>query len=251
MSKTGAELAKWAQDAVNDGQHVYWYGTYMNPCTSSKLKSKKKQYPSHYTSDRMPTYERHIQEGKICSDCVGVIKGYLWELDGVIKYQRDGIPDVSAKGMYNSCKVKGRIENNGAALPVGALVFNSSLTHVGVYIGNGKVSEARSFAKGFQTNLLKNRTFTLWGLCPWCAYDDLGETGKGVDDVPTVQKGSKGLAVKICQQLLISKGYSLPKWGADGDFGSETRNRVKEFQINRGLECDGIVGAKTWAALAE
>lgn len=249
--KTGVGLAKWAQDAVNDGNHVYWYGTYMNPCTNSKLKSKAKQYPSHYTKDRTARYERDIKEGKICSDCVGLIKGYLWEENGVIKYKRDNISDVSAKGMHSACKVKGKITNNGADLPIGALVFNSSLSHVGVYIGNGKVSEARNFAKGFQTNTLKSRTFTLWGLCPWCDYTDQSETEKDGCELPTVRNGSKGAAVKVAQRLLISKGYTLPKYGVDGDFGKETQARITEFQINKGLQVDGVVGAATWAALAE
>ena len=35
MSKTGAGLAKWASDIHAAGTHVYWYGTYCNPCTAS------------------------------------------------------------------------------------------------------------------------------------------------------------------------------------------------------------------------
>ncbi len=51
---------------------VYWYGTTINACTESKLKSKAKQYPEHYTEDRMSRYKKDIAEHKICADCVGL-----------------------------------------------------------------------------------------------------------------------------------------------------------------------------------
>lgn len=66
---------------------------------------------------------------------------------------------------------------------------------------------------------------------------------------PTIKLGSKGSDVKKAQQLLIAKGYSCGAAGADGDFGAATYNAVKKFQAANGLETDGIVGAKTWAAL--
>ena len=66
---------------------------------------------------------------------------------------------------------------------------------------------------------------------------------------PTIKLGSKGSDVKKAQQLLIAKGYSCGATGADGDFGAATYNAVKKFQAANGLEVDGIVGAKTWAAL--
>ena len=66
---------------------------------------------------------------------------------------------------------------------------------------------------------------------------------------PTIKLGSKGPDVKKVQQLLIARGYSCGAAGADGDFGAATYNAVKKFQAANGLEVDGIVGAKTWAAL--
>lgn len=66
---------------------------------------------------------------------------------------------------------------------------------------------------------------------------------------PTIKLGSKGSEVKKAQQLLIAKGYSCGTAGADGDFGAATYNAVKKFQAANGLEVDGIVGPKTWAAL--
>lgn len=64
-----------------------------------------------------------------------------------------------------------------------------------------------------------------------------------------VSKGSKGTVVRKAQNALIKKGYKLPKWGADGDFGDETEGAVRKFQADHGLKVDGVVGDQTWGAL--
>ena len=53
-----------------------------------------------------------------------------------------------------------------------------------------------------------------------------------------LKKGSKGKEVKEVQEFL---GIS-----ADGDFGSNTERSVKKWQLDNGLDSDGIVGPKTW-----
>ena len=71
----------------------------------------------------------------------------------------------------------------------------------------------------------------------------------------TLKRGSKGTDVITLQKRLMALGYTLPKYGADGDFGNETLNAVKAFQrenkdtSGKKLTVDGIVGSKTWAAL--
>ena len=51
------------------------------------------------------------------------------------------------------------------------------------------------------------------------------------------------------QASLIALGYSCGKWGADGEFGSATRNAVKGFQKDAGIAMDGVVGALTMSAI--
>lgn len=68
---------------------------------------------------------------------------------------------------------------------------------------------------------------------------------------PILQQGDENSWVKIMQIRLMAKGYSLPRWGADGEFGSETRNAVERFQKDKGLVVDSIVGQATWKALGE
>lgn len=66
---------------------------------------------------------------------------------------------------------------------------------------------------------------------------------------PTVRYGNRSDTVKIMQQYLLKLGYSLPKAGADGIFGSETKSAVKSFQRKNGLSVDGVCGPITWAAI--
>lgn len=39
----------------------------------------------------------------------------------------------------------------------------------------------------------------------------------------------KGQEVKELQNALVEKGYTLPKWGVDGDLGEETWRRIEQF----------------------
>lgn len=67
--------------------------------------------------------------------------------------------------------------------------------------------------------------------------------------LPLLRRGSRGDAVRAVQYLLLTRGMMLRKYGADGDYGQETEDAVKEFQRLKGLEADGECGALTWCAL--
>ena len=251
MAKTGAGLAKWASAIYEGGKHVYWYGTYCNPCTASLLKGKTKQYATHYTAKRKATYEKHIQQGKTCTDCVGLIKGYYWELNGAIKYKRNGLPEIP-----------------------GILVWTKDKGHVGVYVGDGYVVEARGFSYGVQRNALKDRAFVHWGLCPYVEYaadeetlaiEMMGGTAEGSQtaqkpvqvtvkvqggvSMPTIRAGQQGLAVKVMQRFLKARGAKLERYGCDGQCGAETVEALKAYQTTHSLTVDGVCGPLTWASL--
>ncbi|MFC6838723.1 XVIPCD domain-containing protein [Xanthomonas theicola] len=67
-----------------------------------------------------------------------------------------------------------------------------------------------------------------------------------------LEQGERGEAVKQLQGQLAQLGQT-GRAGAplhpDGDFGPNTRHAVKQFQRERGLQVDGIVGRNTRAAL--
>ena len=60
-----------------------------------------------------------------------------------------------------------------------------------------------------------------------------------------ILRGDAGTAVKQLQENLISLGYSVGSYGADGDFGRATLEAVMKFQKDQGLTTDGEVGPMT------
>lgn len=80
------------------------------------------------------------------------------------------------------------------------------------------------------------------------------ETPAKNDDPVTVnldalRYGSNGLQVKALQILLIGHGYTVGIWGTDGNFGKQTEEAVKKFQLGKGLPVNGIVDGDTWNKL--
>ena len=89
----------------------------------------------------------------------------------------------------------------------------------------------------------------LWDMVDYIEFNETTPEPVQTQTLPTLRKGSKGEYVTLLQTKLIQLGYSLPRYGADGDFGAETEAAVKAFQKANGLEPDGIVGSKTWETL--
>lgn len=236
-------------------------------CTESLRVRKAKQYPSHYGSSRTSRYRDDIAKKKVCADCVGLIKGYCWTDGGQgvmesigtdrefsSKYGGNGCPDKSANGMFTYAKSKGCDWGTMDSLPELPGVALRSDGHVGVYIGGGYAVEERGFNYGCVKTRVSSRNWTHWYKLPFIDY------GEGAVNVPATEytlgsrllkKGMEGSDVKVLQELLLQLGYDLPRYGADGDFGSETEAAVKAFQKDEGLEVDGKYGEKSHAALMD
>ena len=60
-----------------------------------------------------------------------------------------------------------------------------------------------------------------------------------------LRRGSKGPDVTAWQNVLLEAFYPLDPYGSDGSFGGLTERRTKEWQLDRGLVGDGIVGPMT------
>lgn len=64
-----------------------------------------------------------------------------------------------------------------------------------------------------------------------------------------LRPGARGPAVRAIQQFLISEGFDLGRWGADGSWGRVTTNAVKAWQKSSGLSSDGVIGPSTLGAM--
>lgn len=138
----------------------YWFGCFGQVASEALYKSKKAQYPKYYTAK-----DFSLHYGKRVHDCAGLIKGALWSesTTSAPKYNKD--QDYSANMFYIKATKKGPI----STMPdkKGILVFKGTerqKNHIGVYIGNGKVIEAKGHAYGVVESDL-NSSWKFWGQC--------------------------------------------------------------------------------------
>ncbi|MBE6720628.1 MAG: hypothetical protein E7571_08275 [Ruminococcaceae bacterium] len=212
MSKTNTGLVAYAKAQLGK---PYWYGTFGNTSSYALYKSKKSQYPDNYRwdcKDNQPGTNPSKQLGVKVHDCVGLIKGYLWcdSAEGSPKYNSK--QDVSANGMYSVCTRKGTITTM-PEVP-GVLVFMDH--HVGVYIGDGYVIEAKGHKYGVVKTALKGRGWTKWGYCPYITYE---EAPKKPTTQPTTKPSSSGkkTVAEIAKEVIEGK------WGN----GDERKKKLK------------------------
>lgn len=267
-----AELIAVFQKALDDKWGYIW-GTAGKEWTD-KLQKQKVQY---MVNKYGTTWENNSEAkdnnyyraalygakwiGHIVTDCSGLF---------VYAFQKYGIR-ISHSSHYqytDYCREKGKLDakgnrTDGKQLKPGAAVFqyNSETkrwSHIGLYIGDGFVIEAEGTTYGVVKTKLSARGWDYWGEMKNVDFSDMQEPAPEdpehtIPEAPetrkTLRKGDKGDAVKSLQEQLIRLGYPLPKYGADGDFGKETEAAVKAFQMDKGLKADGVVGAKTYAAL--
>ena len=84
------------------------------------------------------------------------------------------------------------------------------------------------------------------------AIKNLGISESSLDSITEkLGFGDRGDNVKAAQKALISLGYELKKFGADGTIGKETTEAIKAFQKASKLKVTGIVDDATLKALKE
>lgn len=194
--------------------------------------------------------------GHRVADCSGL---FVWA------YRQCGlsIAHISTTIYTQYCGKKGKLTTElKATLLPGTAVFTgdteSNHPHVGLYVGSNKVIEAAGVDAGVCTSNLTATKWKWYGQLKDVSYssENAPETPSAPQDdkqptttLPTLKRGSKGEYVTLLQTKLANLGYDLGSYGVDGDFGKATEAAVKKFQKDHGLEQDGIVGKKTWAAL--
>lgn len=115
--------------------------------------------------------------------------------------------------------------------------------------GNWYIIEARGVMYGVVMTKLYSRNPNFWGKMD--KYFDYGDTITSTTTTPKyslgdriLKRGMFGNDVVELQELLISLNYNLPKYGSDGDFGSETESAVRAFQLNNRIPVTGEVNSE-------
>ena len=165
--KNNIQLVEYCKSLYGKGAR-YWYGTFGQVASTNLWKVKKQQYPAQYKNSKDKQIKKDIEEGRIVTDCSGLIKGFMMTRDnGQIVYTPS--LDLGANGYYNNAKEKGTIKTM-PDIP-GLAVWKEG--HIGVYIGNGEVIEARGFDYGVQKYKLSDRPYTKWLKVPGLEYNSL------------------------------------------------------------------------------
>lgn len=198
------------------------------------------------------TREQTVKYGKqwighTVADCSGLFSWAFKQLGGYMYH--------GSNTMYKSyCTDKGPMSKgnrtDGKPMKPGTAVFTGTEDdhgHVGLYIGNGEVIEAKGTKAGVIKSKVTDAKWTFWGELTGVYYGD-GPVPVGH---PTLRLGDKGPDVHEMQVLLLANGEELPRYGADSDFGNETLAAVRAFQRKHGLAVDGVCGPKTWEALEQ
>lgn len=187
------------------------------------------------------------------ADCSGL---FVWAFKQFGAKIAHGSNSIYKTYCGNKGAMKGGARTDGAELKPGSAVFtgtDGARGHIGLYVGNGWVIEAKGTQAGVVKSRITEKTskgkdrWTGWGELTAVHYD--GQPVPEPTGKPTLRRGDRGEYVTLMQTELIAKGYSCGSKGPDGIFGKDTESAVRQFQSDNGMTVDGICGNATWAAL--
>lgn len=168
--KTNNGLVEYAKAQLGK---PYWYGTFGQTANKDLLYNKRKQFKGtseeKYYNQANYKVKFTDQFGQRVHDCAGLIKGYLFSDTPTSKPVYKPSLDWGANTMLKKCTKSGKIDTI-PEIP-GVLVFYTN--HVGVYIGNGYVIEAKGHDYGVVKTALKGRGWTHWGMHPSISYTEV------------------------------------------------------------------------------
>lgn len=192
-------------------------------------------------------------------------------------------PSASCESMINWYKARGLWKNPSGYTPkVGDIIFydwgaNGTYDHVGLITSvSGIVATAfegnMSDSVGYRNILLSSKEILGYGTPKYEDSSQIGQPSPGTSQpqvpqniikqcnisLPMLRRGY-GMGslsaykpwVKTLQELLIIRNFSCGGAGADGEFGPATDQAVKNYQTEKNLTADGIVGINTWNAILE
>ncbi len=177
---TAAQLAAKASIVAKNYKTLYVMGCIGAPMTAAN----KRRYCTNHNYNTAAARTAMIQAASADTfgfDCVCFIKSLLWgwtgdksKTYGGAQYATRGVPDIGADRMIQECK---DVSTDFSHVEVGEVVWISG--HIGVYIGNGLVSECSpKWANGVQITACNcnvqgynRRDWKKHGKLPYVSYD--------------------------------------------------------------------------------
>jgi hypothetical protein len=195
----------------------YCYGMYFSSLVDQNaIDAKEDQYPTKYNASL--TYNGQTKLAKVwaqdwideyAGDCSGLIKAAYWtDENGDVIYKYLGRADTSANGMWNMSASKGPISTMPDTPGLGVYKYG----HVGVYVGNDTVVEARYWYYGVIESVLEPgganpRNWTGWFEIPYVDYGSTPEPPE-VPDVYNHNLVDEGL--ELGDLIANSEPYDSP-----------------------------------------
>lgn len=170
-------------------------------------------------------------------------------------------------------------KNNGAYFSTPAvgdqIFFNVSggINHTGIVVGvtGGMVT----CVEGNSSDAVRKNTYAVgnsyingFGRPNWGIFESGGNEEEPVNPpdpeppkqetcsvtlaLPVIQYGDENMWVKIMQTALIGRGFNCGWYGADGEYGQQTKIALFQFQqknADKVGEADMVCGQRTWKAL--
>lgn len=220
MNKIWQEFKEYLLQEVNNHSIYVWgaQGQKSPTITSSWIRNME---TSESNAARATYYwQKQVKAGYgdvlRAFDCSGLIMYFFENLKGMYK-------DMTAHGIYNKSKAKEK-----SALIEGDFVFyhnGEKVTHVGVYMGDGTVIEAKGRDDGVCRTKLNEWKWNRFGRFEGIAkYDDTSPPAKE-ESVYVVNERVRSL------QKAFNADYNA-KLDEDGKFGPQTKEWVEKKILN-------------------
>lgn len=200
---TASKFVNKLVDISKNYKTLYVMGCFGAPLTAAN----KKRYIDHHSYNQTAARKKLINDASSDTfgfDCVNLIKAVLWGWNGSktktyggASYAVNGVPDVSADGMFKLCTDASTDFDN---IEVGEAVWTSG--HIGVYIGDGLAVECTpAWKNNVQITACNNakagyntRKWKKHGKLPYIDYDVKKET---VKNTSTTTKKETAVSKKI------------------------------------------------------
>lgn len=168
------------------------------------------------SQDVIPFFSATVRKNITLSRAINAhepINTYEWidEDTGIIRYQSNGFRDVGADGMFRSAVIFGEISSIPDT-PGLAVCMNG---HIGIYIGNGEVIEAKSNHDGVVKTQLSEGSWTYWMQLPGITYLTGGTHPYGTKKV-TLENGR---IKEISAGIVAGKGEF--EWPLPAPYGKD------------------------------